>query len=213
MHGSFYGGWALCPRGLGPESIVYSFGIGQDVTFDLSLIARYGLTVYGFDPTPPSIRWVRSQSLTAKFIFFEYGIAGHDGTAQFYEPEDWADPSYHMRSDAPKAGASVTAEVHRLEEIMRRLRHSRVDVMKMDVEGAEYEVIEDLARSKVRPGQLLVEFHGRFKHVGQAKTRRALRLLRRMGYRIVHISKLGWEFSFIAAAESNVGMNRPQAVS
>jgi len=39
----------------------------------------------------------------------------------------------------------------------------------MDIEGAEYEVIDDLIASGIRPKQILVEFHHRFKNVGVKK--------------------------------------------
>ncbi|HEX7718479.1 MAG TPA: hypothetical protein VF389_01635, partial [Woeseiaceae bacterium] len=46
------GGWWFHPDTLHIDSIVYSFGIGEDVEFDLFLIERFGLVVHAFDPTP-----------------------------------------------------------------------------------------------------------------------------------------------------------------
>jgi hypothetical protein len=56
--GTEYGRHTVCTDRLGPDSIVYSFGLGEDISFDLELIERTGATVYGFDPTPRSIAWV-----------------------------------------------------------------------------------------------------------------------------------------------------------
>src|SRR5262245_45261334 len=61
--GSEYGGWCICPDSLGPQSVVYSVGVGEDISFDLALIERFGLQVHAFDPTPKSVRWVKQQSL------------------------------------------------------------------------------------------------------------------------------------------------------
>jgi hypothetical protein len=58
--GTEYGGWSLCPHLLCQESIVYSIGIGDDISFDLSLIKKFGITVNAFDPTPESVKWVRA---------------------------------------------------------------------------------------------------------------------------------------------------------
>lgn len=54
--GSTYGGWHVVPDGISPESVVYSFGIGEDISFDTAFIATYGTTVHAFDPTPKLLR-------------------------------------------------------------------------------------------------------------------------------------------------------------
>ena len=43
--------------------------------------------------------------------------------------------------------------------------------MKMDIEGAEYDVINNLIETSVRPKQILVEFHHRFEGVELYKTK------------------------------------------
>src|SRR5262245_56805324 len=84
--GSEYGGWCVCPDPLDERSIVYSFGVGQDISWDLAMIERFGMTVHAFDPTPKSIEWIRQQKLPPHFVFHEYGIADYDGTAHFVLP-------------------------------------------------------------------------------------------------------------------------------
>lgn len=56
--GSSYGGWSICPDLLDSKSIVYSLGIGEDISFDLELIERFGTSIYAFDPTPKSLDWL-----------------------------------------------------------------------------------------------------------------------------------------------------------
>src|SRR5262245_55558008 len=55
--GSIYGGWWVRPERVRQDSIVYSFGIGRDITYDLGLIERFGVTVHAFDPTPICLNW------------------------------------------------------------------------------------------------------------------------------------------------------------
>ena len=54
--GTDYGGYLL-PENikLDSNSIVYSIGIGEDISFDATLSAKYNCKVYMFDPTPRSI--------------------------------------------------------------------------------------------------------------------------------------------------------------
>ena len=77
--GTEYGAWSICPTGLGSDSIIYSVGIGTDISFDLALIERYGVTVHAFDPTPRSIAWLETQSLPARFKWRQIGLAAYDG--------------------------------------------------------------------------------------------------------------------------------------
>ena len=56
--------------------------------------------------------------------------------------------------------------MRRVATLMRDLGHERLDVLKMDIEGAEYEVVADVLASGIDIGQLLIEFHHRFSNVG-----------------------------------------------
>src|SRR5436305_14661221 len=47
--------WCVCPTNLSADSVVYSFGIGEDISFDLQLIDRFAVKVHAFDPTPRSL--------------------------------------------------------------------------------------------------------------------------------------------------------------
>ena len=189
----------MCTRLLGPQSAVYSVGIGRHVGFDVELIGRYGLTVHGFDPTPVSVAWVREQNLPAGFVFHEYGVAAHDGTARFYAPRSEGSAHYSsVPRDRDAAGReTVEGLVFRLATIARQLGHSRIDVLKMDIEGGEYEVIDDLAGGSVEADQFLVEFHHNYPSIPLARTLDAVRALRGAEYRVAHISPRGLEFLFL----------------
>lgn len=46
--GTGAGAWPVHPQGLGPSSIVYSFGAGSDLSFDRDVRQRWGAAVHGF---------------------------------------------------------------------------------------------------------------------------------------------------------------------
>jgi FkbM family methyltransferase len=195
--GNDYGGWTVNPDLLGPGSIVYSFGIGEDISFDLAMIAEVGCVVHAFDPTPRSIEWVRGQQTPPGFVLHEYGIGAHDGTVAFYPPRNPAHVSHTVVKGAQAEAGAITVPVKRLTTIMRELGHERVDLLKMDIEGAEYEVVEDVLSGGAAVKQLLVEYHHRFPQVGNERTRASLDLLERAGYRLFCISESLEEYSFI----------------
>jgi FkbM family methyltransferase len=197
--GSEYGGWWVIPRLIRPESVVYSFGVGDDVTWDLAMIERFGVTVHAFDPTPRSVRWVQSQQLPDRFRFHPLGISAADGQAQFVMRS--ADPqwnAYNLSTDAAGAHEVVTCQVRRLSTIAADLGHDHVDVLKMDVEGVEYDVIDDMLAGPLRPAQLLIEYHyfeGGPDRIARTKAQAAA--LHHAGYRCFARSPVGHEFAFV----------------
>lgn len=198
--GSDYGGWTINPTLIGKGSVVYSFGIGEDVSFDVAMIERFGCMVHAFDPTPRSIEWVKAQQKSGKipagFVLHEYGIAAHDGTVSFFAPDNPAHVSHTMVEGAT-SGKQITVPVKRLTTILRELGHTHVDLLKMDIEGAEYDVVEDVLKSGVRVPQMLVEYHHRFANIGPGKTQGSIDLLGANGYKLFKISESAEEYSFL----------------
>jgi len=80
---------------------------------------------------------------------------------------------------------------------MKELGHKYIDILKMDIEGAEYDVINEMSKSDIRPQQILVEFHHRFQGVGIRETIKAIRRLKIMGYNLFSVSDTNEEFGFI----------------
>ena len=191
------GVWTVWPDGLGPDSVVYSFGVGDNLAWDLALADRFGLTVHAFDPTPASVAWVARQSLPPGLHFHPVGLAGHDGTLNFAAPRSSRANFRPLSHPSPPGVSAVTAPVSRLTTHMQWLGHDHIDVLKMDIEGGEYAALDDLLASRLPVRQLLVEFHHHYPGVGIAHTERAVQALRDVGYRIFHLSDRGLEISFL----------------
>jgi FkbM family methyltransferase len=196
-HGTDYGGWAVVPEALSSAAVVYSAGVGNDAGLDLSLIQRYGLTVHAFDPTPRSIEWVRSQSLPPQFVFHEVGLGNHDGNVTLFPPAKASHVSFSVVNRATtRSDEGAEFPVRRLSTLMRELGHERIDVLKLDIEGAEYDVLRTLEEDDIYPTQILVEFHHRFFSDGIARTRSAIQNLNSRGYRLVAVSPSGEDYTF-----------------
>lgn len=195
--GTAYGSHTVRCDCLDANSIVYSFGIGEDVSFDLELIERYGCRVHAFDPTPRSVAWARANIKHSLLVFHPVGIAACDGAAEFTAPSKATHVSFSRSAkDHGNGPGSVRLKVRSLSSIMRELSHDRLDVLKMDIEGFEYEVLDALLSSEIRPDQIAVEFHhGMYGYPSEA-TNRAVSALRQAGYALFHVSDTGREYSF-----------------
>lgn len=195
---SDYGNWTIAAGTLNADSIVYSVGVGEDVSFDLELIDTYNLTVHVFDPTPRSIEWFKKQQFPEQLVFHPVGIANFDGTAVFYPPKDPSHVSYSLaQHESQHHSASESLPVKRLKTIMEELGHNHIDLLKLDIEGAEYDVIQDLIDQQLSVRQILIEFHHRFPQIGIQKTRQAIASLNSAGYQIFFVSYMGEEISFL----------------
>jgi FkbM family methyltransferase len=188
--------WPVCPEALPEQPLVYSFGVGEDVSFDLELIRCFHATIHAFDPTPCSVAWIAGQQLPANFNFHACGIADKDGVCSFLPPANPAHVSHTMIA-RQSAAPSRELPVKRMRTFMSELQQARVDLLKMDIEGAEYDVIQDLIASGIVVKQLLVEFHHRWKEIGVSKTKEAIRHLNVAGYRIFAVSPSGEEYGFL----------------
>lgn len=187
--------WFVCPIGLDRDVVVYSFGVGRDLSFERALIERFGVTVHAFDPTPRALEWVRSQQLPDRLVVHALGLADYDGTARFIPSQRVGGENFSMVRETG-IGKPIEAPVRRFATLAA-LVGAAPTLVKLDIEGTEYRVLPDLLGSGFRPQQLLVEFHHRWREVGPRRTREAIRLLNRHGYRVADISPKGKEYSFI----------------
>jgi FkbM family methyltransferase len=197
-YGNVYGGFYACPDFLNSGSIVYSVGIGEDISFDRAVLARHGCQVHGFDPTPKAIAWVESQANPAGFVFHPYGLGAETGEATFYLPKvaDHVSGSFVAQSNVDR-GRAIAVNLKSLADIARELGHDRIDIFKMDIEGGEYAVLDSILASPVWIGQFLLEFHERFFDDGRARTEAVIEKLRQHGFEIFAMSSNFEEISFI----------------
>jgi FkbM family methyltransferase len=206
--GSNYGGYLVDPSIVPPDPVIYSLGVGKDISFDLSLIEQYSFTVHAFDPTPEVRHWLESQSIPEQFRFHPVGIADLDGEADFHLPPRPDFISHSIVAAQQYSNNSIRLPVMTLSAVLRTLGHKHIDILKMDIEGAEYGVLADLIREKIRVGQILVEFHHRLSSTGIEKTRSAISALNEYGMRICYICPRMEVFTFVSVKE-NIGHESP----
>ena len=197
--GSDYGGWEVAKDYLNADSVIYSFGVGTDISFDLSLIDLYNVNVFAFDPTPGCKTYLSSLELPSNFVFSPYGLANENKLEKFYLPEN---PNFISHSKTPTNDQSKFIEVKmkRLSTFMKELGHKKIDILKMDIEGFEYEVIDEILQEGLDITQILVEFHhDMYPTLNINTTNKAIIDLKNSGYKIFSISLSGREYSFVKA--------------
>jgi FkbM family methyltransferase len=156
--GSKYGGWSIPTTMLNAQSICYCVGCGEDISFDLALIEQFGCKAYGFDPTPRAIEHVsKVASGNESYVFSPIGLWNDDTTLKFFQPKDPTHVS-HSALNLQKTDGYFEARVQRLSTIMKANNHSVLDLLKLDIEGAEYAVLDDVLQERTPILILCVEF-------------------------------------------------------
>jgi len=213
LHGSDYGGWAIKTKSLTSGSLVFSVGVGEDASFDLSLINRYGCQVIALDPTIRSAQWVAKNVLEHRFIFRQLALAATDGVISLFPPSEAAHVSASCRQSSHTLTDSYVVPCMRLATLMQTEGVTSINVLKLDIEGAEYEVIQDIVQSglALRIDQLLVEFHHKFSSFSPQDTVDAVEQLLSSGFQIAWVSEAGHEVLFVRSQCRTWGSKHAQA--
>jgi FkbM family methyltransferase len=186
------------PDDLCEASIVYSFGIGEDISFDKAVIEKHKCPVFAFDPTPKSIDWIERQSLPPNFTFFGYGLDGRTGFVNFNLPKNKNYVSGSIiKHQSVDANDRVLVPMKCFSDITAELGHNQINISKIDIEGSEYEIMDTILSCPVRIDQILVEIHERFFSDGRLRTSRLLSTLKNHGYALFAVSDSLQELSFI----------------
>lgn len=201
--GSKYGRWGIDTSLLNSQTRIASFGLGEDISFERAILDAFGCRIVGFDPTPKSIQYVRDHLTHPHFVHHPVALASHRGTIQFaLPPSDAADQtSASAVANYLAAGASKTMEVPcvDLRGALELAGLDAVDVIKMDIEGTEYEVLLQAVKDRSLEGvqQLLVEFHHFLPGLNAGRTRLAIAELEKAGFEIAWIGRTNHEYLFL----------------
>lgn len=163
----------------GPDCIVYSFGSYGQVDFEEALITatRGNCRVHVFDFTLTPDLANRVQAIPG-VTFHDYGIGSID----------------IIVNDSYEGGAKTVHEyqLKSLPTIMRELGHTWISIFKMDVEGAEYEVLPSIIEHYSSEGlvvpitQAQIEYHHWTNKPSAQDLVGTLRLMEQNGFRSFH---------------------------
>jgi FkbM family methyltransferase len=178
--------WRFCPTALNASSIVYSGGVGRDVTFEHGLVEKFGCDVVLVDPSPTGLETMaRPENQVTHFKFLPVALAGRCGKLALAPPYYPEEGSWFAR---PGASGAIEVEAVDLTTLMRMQQHDRIDLLKIDIEGAEYEVLDDLLARRLPVRQVAVEFHhSNLPGIRRSQSIRAILKMRSAGYKLIDV--------------------------
>lgn len=193
--------WTIPENILTQGSICYLVGAGEDISFDCAVAEKYQCKVFILDPTPRAISHfekvkksgVINDSVISLIKFLPVGLWKENTTLKFYAPEKEEYVS-HSVVNLQKTERYFEAQVKTLATFMKENGQESIDLLKIDIEGAEYEVIKSIIKDKIFPKILCVEFDETFHPLDDHHKERineSLNLLLNSGYKLFNLDYPG----------------------
>ena len=160
--GSVYGGYAV-PTELVKGGTGLSFGAGEDISFEISVARKLSATVHIYDPTPRAIEYCRrniaeyDEGEGGRLFIHPYGVWSECKRERFYVPADSEHVS-HSIVNMQKTSEYFEAECLSPGEILSRLELEKVSFIKLNIEGAEYEVVNAMFDAQIKPDVICINF-------------------------------------------------------
>lgn len=158
------------PDGLEPKIIL---DIGGNIGIAAVYLSRKfpQATVYSFEPVPTNFAVLSKNVATlANVKAFPFGLGKQSGEFDIYASEDSLNYGgfslYGRASDGVNAGIDLSrptrVEIRRTADVLREQGVDRIDVIKVDTEGAEYDALTSIEESMLSRVQWIMgELHGR----------------------------------------------------
>ncbi len=80
---------------------------------------------------------------------------------------------------------------------MQKLGHTTIDILKMDIEGGEFDVVAGMLDEGLPANQLLIEFHHNYSTIPLSRTVDTVKRLAKAGFECFNISPRTYEMSFV----------------
>lgn len=169
-------------RFLGSGAVIVDLGtnVGR---FAVEMTQTFDCYCYAAEPNP---RCYEAIPKSDRIKAFNVAIAAQQGITDFYIADNSESSSlYDKGVMAIKEKVSVPTQ--RLEDFVRSLDITRIDLLKLDIEGAEIEVFDSLSDQFLNNiSQITVEFHDFNGLVLSSDVERVVSRLNRLGFLHIH---------------------------
>jgi len=180
--GTSYANFTIPEAGIfNSDSICYFAGVGEDFIFDCEFVQRFGCKGFLIDPTPQSkahfekvridpttspipkskdyVDYSKFADVLASFTYCDFGLAAYSDVLKFHPPSNPESVSHsltHIKCTEPQDGFS--AQCYTLRDTMQMLGHEHLDFLKMNIEGAELEILYEIVTEEIPVKTISVDF-------------------------------------------------------
>ncbi len=166
------------PDYVGAGATVLDLGANHGA-FSEAMISEYEAACYMVEANPKlagELRHSKSEVVCA-------AVVGRPRVLEFVVREQDDSSSLSSFSTSTDGGSVIKVDGIDYAEVLQRFSVAQVDLLKMDIEGAEIEVIDTMTDSQLQAiGQITIEFHDQMSFYSVDETKRVLARLERLGF-------------------------------
>tara|TARA_B100001093_G_scaffold514003_1_gene587099 strand:+ start:640 stop:1362 length:723 start_codon:yes stop_codon:yes gene_type:complete len=184
--GTKYGGWILPKKlELDENSVIYSAGVGEDISFDMIMSDRYKCNIVLIDPSDrpkthfdevkhyyEKIKWKMTGDIQEDYYGIMYPLKPTFDNISFVKKGLWNEKTekvkFYKQENKKYVSQSLikgvfTDEYNHIDtdtirNIMNEFGHFDIDILKLSIVGAELKVLEDMFNESIFPKYICVHF-------------------------------------------------------
>jgi FkbM family methyltransferase len=184
----------LLPKYLGPHSRVLDLGANYG-HFAKAITDRFGCHCVAVEPSPVPYEAIKVHDRISKL---QLAIGERSGTMAFRIDENALASSLSEDSD----DESLIVNVETLPELFFKLNWNQIDLLKVDIEGAEIGMLSSCTDGFLQHhvAQISIEFHDFCGITAPEIVKASLDRLQRIGFHYVRMSRIGHQDTLLVNA-------------
>ena len=182
------GGYLICKNSLENSSCLISFGIKDDYSFEEDFKNINNSKIFAFDPSvtyKTFFKKIITSLINLNLKFFYSNILNYLNFKKFFNNKE----NYFFKKKIGKGGNIIYPyiSIDDVVKLAKKENNSQI-FFKVDIEGSEYSILDDLIKYSNIISGLAIEFHQCDLHM-----ERIVKFIKNFNLTLVHIHPNNWE--------------------
>ena len=188
-------GHSFYSKGLNAASIILDLG-GNLGAFSKAVASKYGSRTFIIEASPELFAKIDESPSTRKY---NYAVSGRNGFAVFHESRN-IEAGNIIAPKSNSTGKTFKVESRNFTSLVSELGLDEIDLLKIDIEGAEIEVFDTITNEDLKAvKQITIEFHDSvpIPNVATEDVKRIIEKIISMGFEGIQCGRKNSDWMFI----------------